>query len=35
MRGRECALGVEGVQAIERDALHVESMHYGTETDVP
>ena len=35
MQGRECALREEGVQAIKRDVLHVESTHYGTETDVP
>ena len=35
MQGCECALGEEGAQAVERDALHVESTHYWTETDVP
>ena len=35
MRGCECTLREKGAQAVERDALHAKSTHYGTETDVP
>ena len=34
-RGHECALGVEGVQAIKGEALHAEHSSQGTEADVP
>ena len=34
-RGHECALGKEGAQAIEGEALHVEHSSQGTEADVP